>query len=47
MKILIDTNLLLRISSKTHPIYEVARGPIRWIVMNHHEPVLVPQILKT
>ena len=45
MRILVDTNLLLRMSSKTHPMYETARAAIRWIVINNHEAVIVPQVL--
>lgn len=45
MKVLIDTNVLLRMSSRTHPMYETALAATRWIVMNNDEPVIVPQVL--
>jgi predicted nucleic acid-binding protein len=45
MKILVDTNLLLRMSNKQHPMFQTAFAAMRWIVMNGHEAMLVPQVL--
>lgn len=43
MKILIDTNILLRLSAKDHPMNRAARFALRWMNANNHEGTIVPR----
>ena len=45
MKILLDTNFILRVSRKNDPMHKAADAALKWIYLNYHEPVVVPQVL--
>lgn len=45
MKILLDTNILLRISDKDHPSHAVAISAVEWLESSEHAGVIVPQVL--
>lgn len=45
MKILLDTNVLLRVLNSSHPDNLVIRQALDVLIMSHHDLVLVPQNL--
>lgn len=45
MRILLDTNVLLRLADNSHPLHTVAAHAIRTLQSNGDELVLVPQVL--
>jgi predicted nucleic acid-binding protein len=45
MRILLDTNIVLRLSDKGHMMHGMALAAIDWLDANGHECFLVPQVL--
>ena len=45
MKILLDTNLLLRLDDQAHPMHAEAVAAVDWLDVHRHDPVLIPQVL--
>ncbi len=45
MRILVDTNVALRLGDKRHPMHSEALAAIEWLDANGHECVIVPQVL--
>ena len=45
MKVLIDTNLLLRLEDAGHAHHDTAVAVIDWLAAHGHEAVIVPQVL--
>jgi predicted nucleic acid-binding protein len=45
MRILIDTNVVLRLGDKGHAMHGEALAAIDWLDANGHECVIVPQVL--
>ena len=45
MRILVDTNVVLRLGDKRHPMHSEALAAIEWLHANGHECVIVPQVL--
>ena len=45
MKILVDTNLLTRTAESGHPHYLPAKQAIDVLVLQGHDPLIVPQVL--
>lgn len=45
MRVLLDTNILLRLSDPTHPMHAVAESAVAELHRSGHEPVLVPQVV--
>lgn len=45
MRILLDTNVLLRLADNSHPLHSAAAHAIRTLQNSGHELVLVPQVL--
>ena len=45
MKILVDTNVLLRLGDKRHAMHGEALAAIGWLDANGYECVIVPQVL--
>jgi predicted nucleic acid-binding protein len=45
MRVLIDTNVLLRLSDPDHPFHSEVKIAIRLLDQSGHSPVLVPQVL--
>jgi predicted nucleic acid-binding protein len=43
MRILLDTNLLLRMSDSLHPLHPLAISAVDTLRRNHHDLVIVPQ----
>ena len=44
MRILFDTNVLVRLAEVAHPHHQIARAAVDRIEDNDHEPCVVPQI---
>jgi len=45
MRILLDTNVVLRLGDKSHAMHGEALAAIDWLDANGHECVIVPQVL--
>jgi len=45
MRILVDTNVVLRLSDRGRPLHPDARAAVDWLDANGHECVVVPQVL--
>ncbi len=45
MRVLIDTNVLLRLDDTSHQSHTEAQAAVEWLIANHRECVLVPQVL--
>lgn len=45
MRILLDTNIVLRLGDKGHPMHSEALAAIDWLDSNGHNGVIVPQVL--
>ncbi|MEI8381171.1 MAG: type II toxin-antitoxin system VapC family toxin [Planctomycetota bacterium] len=45
MRILVDTNVVLRMADKGHPMHGQALSAIEFLDSNQHECVIVPQVL--
>lgn len=45
MRILVDTNIVLRLGDKRHVMHGEALAAIDWLDANGHECVIVPQVL--
>jgi predicted nucleic acid-binding protein len=45
MRILLDTNVVLRLGDKDHAMHADALAAIDWLDVNGHECVIVPQVL--
>jgi predicted nucleic acid-binding protein len=44
MRILLDTNILIRLAEVAHPHHQVARAAVDRIEISDHDPCIVPQI---
>lgn len=45
MRILLDTNVVLRLGDRGHRMHDAALAAIDWLDANGHECVIVPQVL--
>lgn len=45
MRILVDTNIVLRLGDKRHVMHPEALAAVDWLDSNGHECVIVPQVL--
>lgn len=45
MRILVDTNVVLRMADEGHPMHGEAFAAVDWLNANGHECVIVPQVL--
>jgi predicted nucleic acid-binding protein len=45
MRILLDTNVVLRLGDRGRPMHPEARAAVDWLDANGHECVIVPQVL--
>jgi len=45
MRILLDTNVLLRIADKSHAMHREALEAVDWLDLHGHECVIVPQVI--
>lgn len=45
MRVLIDTNVLLRLDDTGHQSHAEAQAAVEWLISNERECVLVPQVL--
>ena len=45
MKILLDTNMILRLEDTGHVQHTLARSAVDWIDANGHDAVIVPQVM--
>ena len=45
MRFLIDTNVVLRLSDRSHGMHGEARAATAWLDTNGHDCVIVPQVL--
>ena len=45
MRILVDTNIVLRLADKGHRMHADAVAAVDWLNANGHECVIVPQVL--
>lgn len=45
MRVLIDTNVLLRIADAAHPYHEIAKSAVRALRAQKHDVLIVPQVI--